>query len=780
MAAVFTLALAIGANTAIFSVVNAALFPPPSYEDSDRLVRITEEKNKVTITDYEDLWQHADFLENAAAYKLKVWHFAGYSQPARIPGYSVSATFLSTLRVQPLIGRNFTIQEDKSGSPFVALISEEMWRAVFGSDPQILGRVIQFDGQPCEIIGVMDARFRFPSNPIRQPQFWTTLGYEKAHPSPTSGRRVLTIGRLKEGITMVEAQEKLSRIAERLKERGYKLKISRLNNFTERYKRFTMSTMFLGCIAVLLVLLIASANIANLLLSRAITRRKEIAVRITLGATRRTLMKQMLMESLLLCSLGGTAGFLLAFWLRNSLKIWMSSVYPTAVNYWTGLYPNTIDVRILIFTAVVTILTAFITGFAPALHASKTDVHSSLKEGGQTTSQDYRGRNFHNIFVVLQVALALVLLTGAGLMIRTMSRLQKVDVGFDPNFIRMYIPLPSYKYPEPNQWKNFSSQLLERVQALPGVRQAAIASDLPVEHTGKWVSIRTEDQPKLSPEEEPQVYYSSVTPEFFRTVGAVLLQGRIFLESEDKGSDSRIVINQTFARKFWPGKNPMGRHVHLSFNPPVFAEVVGVVRDMKQQLDADTEPEIYLPYSQQPHQWISVILRGDILPASIEPVLSKLVWAIDGSQPIFDVESMRSTIERSTSDRRSTMILFMLFAGVAVCLSIVGIYSVISYSINRQTHAIGIRMSLGADRSDVFRMVLKEASLLIFAGTGIGLTLSFLLSRTLENWIYGISRNDPATYVSVSVLVITVAFVASAVPAIRAARVDPVIALREE
>ena len=780
MAIVLTMALAIGANTAIFSAVNAALFPPLPYEDSDRLVEIWEVKNRITIADYEELWRLADFLESAAAYKVKVWHFAGLGEPARIPGYSISSTFLSTLRVQPVIGRNFTIQEDKSGTPFVVLISDEMWRAVFAADPKILGKVIRLDDQPCEIIGVMDAHFRFPNFPVRQPQFWTTLGYEKAHLSATGGRRVFTIGRLKPGITMVEAQEKLNRIAGNFKDRGYKFKINRLNEYKNRFRGMDVSILFLVSAAVLLVLMIACANISNLLLSRAVTRNKEIAIRIALGASRRRLSKLLLTESLLLCSIGGVAGFLLTVWLQNSLTIWMASVYPMAMNYWTGVYPSTINSRVLLATIVLTILTGIITGLAPAFHASITDLHAALKDGIQTSSRDLRSKNFHNFFVVLQFALAIVLLIGAALMLQSVNRLQGVNPGFDPNFVQMYVPLPSYKYPEPDQWRSFSFRVLERVQALQGVRHAAVASDLPLNHAGKSVTVRLEDQPNLSPDEEPWIYYSSVSPDFFASVGAVLLNGRTFLETEDERSPAVVVINEMFARKFWPDKDPIGKRIHLSFDPPVFAEVIGVVRDMKQHLDVQTEPEVYIPYRQQPHQWINVAVRGDFRPASMIPTLSKIIWSIDKSQPIFNVESTTSVIHRSTEGRRTTMYLLSFFAIVAVCLSIVGVYSVVSYSISRQTHEIGIRMSLGAGRSDVIKMILKKASYLILTGTGIGLILSFLLSRTLETVIYGISRNDPSTYIFASALVIAVALIASVVPAMRAANIDPVIALREE
>jgi putative ABC transport system permease protein len=764
------MALAIGANTAIFSIVNLVLFPPLPYQDSDRLIEINYENNKVvTLNDYEEFWRHLDFLEEVAGYKVKVWNLSGHGEPVRIPGYSVSASFLPTLRVRPAIGRNFTVEEDHSASPFVVLISDEMWRAIFQADPQILGKVIQMDGQPCEIIGVMPSNFKFPNAIVKQPQFWTTLGYDNVHRTRLSLNRVYTIGRLKPDTTMVEAQDKLNGIAKSFKGK-YEFKIRRLNEFSTRYSQYSISILILVSCGVLLVLLIACSNIASLLLSRAITRKKEIALRIALGASSGKLMNQLLTESLLLCFLGGIAGILLSYWFRNSIKILLASVYPVAGNYFTAAFPDTMNLRVLIFTAFVAILTGLITGFTPAFHASKTDLNSALKEGSQASSQDFRSRNFHNFFVVLQIALALLLLSGAGLMIRSLLYLQNVELGYDPNFTRMDIPLPNYKYPEASDWRNFSIPLLERIRVLPGVQYAAIESG------GDSVSIRTEQ--KNSPERD--IKSVSVTADYFRALGSVLISGRSFLESESETSPPVIVINETFARKFLSGKNPIGQRVHLSFDPPVLAEIVGMVRDMRQEIDADIEPTVYVPFRQQPGQWLSVIVRGAFQAGSIASLLSKQVWAIDRNQVVFGVYPMSDLFKMATSQRRSIMFLLSFFAIIAITLAIVGIYSVISYSTNRQTHEIGIRMSLGAEKRDVLWMVLKKAAVLISAGAVIGLILSFLLNKTIENFIYGISRNDPITYILVSTFVIVVAFIASVIPAMRAAKVDPVIALREE
>jgi putative ABC transport system permease protein len=779
LAIIFTLALAIGANAAIFSIVNAALFPPLPYKDTDRLVEIHEENGKITLRNYEEFLQSADFLESVASYKVKVWHLAG-EQPARIPGYSVSQSFLTTLGVQPVIGRNFTIEEDRSGVPFVVLISDEMWRAVFAADPHIVGRVIQLDGESCEIIGVMPPQFRFPKFPIRQPQFWTTLGFEKRHPGPpkfiaqTLGRRVFTIGRLKPGMPMAEAEKKLNSVGRGY---GYKFKLNRLNEFTNRFRGTNASILFLLSGAVLLVLFIACANVSNLLLSRAVTRNREVAIRIALGANRRILLKHFLTESLLLCVIGGAAGMLLILWLQSSMKTTLAFMHPSLVDYWTGIYPNTINMRVLLFIGVVAILTGLSTGIVPAVQSSKTDLLSALKEGGQFSGVSFHGRRILNFFVILQVALSLVLLTGTGLMIRSMIRLQKVDPGFNPNFSQMYISLPPYKYPEPHQWKNFATRILETIRRLPGIRHVAVATDVPVDHSGAQIRIRPDDFPNISPDEEPWVYYSGVTTDFFTTVGANLIKGRNFLESET--SRPVIVVNETFTQKFWRGKDPIGKHVRISFEPPVIAQVIGVVGDMKQGIDMKTEPEIYIPFNLQPYQAMTVLLRADFEPNPSD--LEKIVGRMDNAAiPMLDVESMRNTIQRVTSRRRATMYLFSFFAIIAVTLSMVGIYSVMSYSINRQTHEIGVRMSLGAKRSDVVLMILKKASVLIMAGASIGLLISLSLSQTLEGFIYGITRNDPATYIFVIVAVLTVGCIASLVPALRASRIDPLIALRDE
>jgi putative ABC transport system permease protein len=798
--ALLTLALGVGANTAIFSVINAVLLRPLPYAESERLVLYNERSPQmdgmsISWPNYTDWRAQQHVFEEMGVYNRGDYNLTGVGEAERIQAGQVTASLFTTLRVRAARGRVFTEDEDKPGGPRVVVLSHGLWQRRFGGDPQIVGKSLSFNDHDYTVIGVMPQGFRFPS----RVEMWVPVGQLSDQPGwKQRGNHpgLYGVARLKPGTTLEQARAEMDGIAANLEKlypdsnQGDRLRIMPL---LENYVRDVRRALWVLFGAVGFVLLIACANIANLLLARATTRSKELAVRAALGAGRWRIVRQLLTESLLLAVVGGALGLLLATWGIDFILKASPDAIPRAQEI--GL-----DGRVFAFTIVVSILTGIIFGLIPAWQASKVDVHETLKEAGRGNSgsrQWLRGS-----LVVTEVAAALVLLVGAGLLIRSFYRLHQVNPGF--SYDRLWsanISLPEKKY-SPEQRIAFWQQLTERLRAVPGVEAAAVASGLPLGNNGWQTSYTIEGHPAPPPGQTPLMEACLVSPDYFRAMGIPLRAGRYFNEQDihrprtgpmptELGEEGRyfyslnaIIIDDEFARRNWPNESAVGKHVRLGGRDPngPLATVVGVVGRVKMEsLSGGTDyVQGYFPSTQLPFDGMTVVIKGNVEPASLSAAVRAQVAALDPSQPIYNIRTMEQIRDESVATEKLNLTLLILFASVALVLALVGIYGVMSYAVTQRTHEIGIRIALGAQATDVMRLVVGQGMLLAGAGVAIGLVLAFGLTRLMSTLLFGVSASDPLTFVAVASALALVAFVACYVPARRATKVDPVIALRYE
>jgi putative ABC transport system permease protein len=785
--AVVTLALGIGANTAIFSLVNAVLLRPLSYREPDRLVSVQGTNpqkgfkiDRVSPADLADWREQNSVFEQLAASRDAQYNLTGRGEPELIFGYRFSADFFQLLGVNPILGRTFLPEEDRPGSPRVVVLSQRLWQRRFGSDPNIIGQAITLNGEPYTVIGVMPPGFQHP----KLTELWTPLALDPSLMSDRRQRFLNVVARLRPGITPARAQAQMEQIARRLEQQypetntGQKVRVIGLR---ENSVRDVRPALLLMSVSVGFVLLIACANIANLLLARATARRKELAIRLALGASRFRLMRQFLTESMLLSVLGGLCGLLLTFWSASSLL----TLAPNNIENLNipKVEEIPIDGRVLGFSLLLSLLTGVVFGLAPAWRAAQPELTARLKEEGQSSATGSRGRRLQHLLVVAEIALALTLLIGAGLMIKSFLRLQQGTLGLDPrNVLTVQVFLPQYKYADHQKRRGFVQSVSQRLEALPGVQSVGAINWLPL--SGFWNSIpfTIEGRPLPKPGEEPEADDRIITPHYFQTMGVRLIQGREFTDQDRKGAPQVAIINETLARRFWPNENPVGKRLNLSDSTRgTWWEIVGVVGDVKAfGMDRETHADIYRPYPQIPFPIMAFTVRTSADPLSLVTAVRNEIWAVDKDQPLFKVLSMEQLAAESITLRRVSMLLLGTFAVAALILAALGVYGVMSYSVTQRTQEIGVRMALGAQTADVLRLVIRQGMKLVISGVALGLAASFGLTRLMERLLFEVGATDPVTFAVIAVLLTAVALLACYIPARRATKVDPMIALRYE
>ena len=794
VAAILVLALGIGANSAIFSVVNAVLLRPLPYPEASRIMQVWHVPPaksfpgltmfSVSPANYLDWQSQSSSFEHMAAYGFAGFTFGGKEHPEAIQGASVAADFFSLLRVRPLIGRTFSPDEDRPGQGHVVLLGYKFWRDHFASDPGIVGRNVTLDGQAFSIVGVMPDKFQFPT----WAQVWVPLAWTNETRAVRGNHNYLVIARLKPAVDIRQAQAELSAISTRLElqypedDKGWGAIIRPLREQLVSDVRPALLVL-LG--AVSFILLIACANVANLVLAKTLARRKEIAIRTALGATQLVVLRQILAETLLLSVAGGALGLFLARFAVTFIVKFLGDRIPTFMEI-------TLDVQVLAFTFFVSILAGVLAGLIPSVRFTRTDVNEALKQGQSRGSSDSSGNKTRGLLVVSEVALSLILMIGAGLMVRSLWELQSVKPGFDPsNVLTMTVPLPARKFPSPAGQINFFQEVLQRVNALPGVESAGVVDSLPLSSDGgSHQPFSIEGRPVVPMSEQPEVDVRLISPGYLRTMHVPILHGRDFTSDDASGRPGVVLISDSLARRFWPSQDPLGQHLTMTFFPGIVREVAGVVGDVKLDSLDETRPvaTIYLPLAQitVPPQstWhsfgMTLAVRTSLDPTNAISAVTSAVHQVGPDLPVVDVMTMNDVISQSISPQRFILLLLSSFAGLALVLASVGIYSVLSYSVRRRVREIGIRMALGATQSDVLRMVVSDGMKPILLGVAIGIAAALALSRMVASLIFGVRPTDPLTFAAVALLLVVVGIIATIVPAYRATRVEPVRILRDE
>ena len=773
--AVLTLALGIGANSAIFSVLNAVLLRPLPYADADRIVRIEETEGKggmgVSPPNLLDFQQQNQTFESIAGYARGSFILTGAGEPLRVQSCEISADLFSVLGVKPLIGRSFLAADERPGQDRVALISHGLWQSRFGGNHALLNQQITLDGLSYTVAGVMPKGFEFPIQSERV-EIWTPLEQPEDLAQLRGAHYLDVVGRIKTGVSLAQARADLDAIASRIAQQYPKEVSGKTTVVPLKQDLVGQSQPYLLMLAgaALLVLLIAVANVASLTLARAAERQKEIALRTALGASKSRIVRQLLTESLILSFVGGLAGVTLAGWSTGLL----AAIAPGDLPRFQSIY---VDGRVLLFALGLSVISGILLGLIPAWRSANADLQVRLKEG-ETRSASAPRQALRKALVVSEVTLALVLLCGAGLLIRTLWKLNSVNPGFDPdNVLVGELVLPTTKYRDAGRQTIFFQQLIERIKASPGIESVGGTSSLPLSGTNMVFFASVEGRANST----LPASFRSVSPDYFRTMRIPLLKGRWFEDRDTAQSQPVVVINETMARQISPNyEEALGKRIKHGFRNQV-AEVVGVIGDVKYAgLDQQTRPEMYAPFAQRAWPFMRIVARSNSDPALVAAAIREAVRAIDPDQPVDKMMTMSSVVSASFVGRSFYMQLLGTFAALAFILASVGIYGVVSYSVAQRTREIGIRVALGARRSDVLGLVLKEALRLTALGVGLGLIGAFAATRVLRSLLFEVKPTDPATFICLSLLLTLVALLASYIPARRATKVDPLVALRYE
>jgi putative ABC transport system permease protein len=787
--AVLALALGIGANTAIFSVVNTLLLSPLPFHDSEHLVMLWEanrprdmHQNVISAANFLD-WreQSASFADMAAFYDARL-NLTGGGDPLEVPSQITTENLFSLLGVEPILGRSFTREDVAPDAPEVVILGYGLWQSRFGGDPAVVGRTITLNGTSATVVGVLPAGFQWfikkGSLTDKPAELWTPFGFTEQN-RVRRGRFMSAVARLKPGVSPAQAQAEMTAIATRLEQQyanfnaGWGVEVVPLR---EQFVGDVRPALLVLLGAVGFVLLIACANVANLLLARAAARHREIAVRTALGAGRMRLIRQLLTESLLLSVLGGVLGLFLAWWGVGALV----ALSPSDL---VNLEHVSLSLPVLFFTLLVSLLTGLIFGLAPAFEATRLNLTESLKEGDKGVSGNARSRRLRSAFVIAEMALSLVLLTSAGLMLKSFMRLQTVNPGFTADkLLTMRVILPGRKYRDEYQRIAFFKQATERISHLPGVESTGAVSFLPFAGLGAATRFTIEGRPEPEAGQAPTTDVRVTDANYFRTMNIPLISGRGFTDQEATEKRSVAVINETMARKYFAGEDPIGKRLTVSMGEkPSPTVIVGVVGDVKHMsLDSEVKPMVYWPHPELAYSGMTIVVRTEGEPLDLAAAAQREIQQLDPEQPVSDIRTMEQLLASSVARVRFNTLLLGLFAALALLLAAVGIYGVMSYSVTQRTHEIGIRMALGARTADVLKMIIGQGMRLALAGVVLGLAASLLLTRVMKSLLYGVTATDPLTFTGVSLLLIAVALAACYLPAHRATRVDPMEALRYE
>jgi len=785
--AVITLALGIGANAAIFSIVDAVLLRSLPYRDPNQLVLMSNvplnRPEALSAISYRDFTacrdQNRVFLEMAG----NTFHdltLTGVGEPAIVNTADVTPEIFPLLNAKPLLGRTLLPEDGKPGAAAVAVVSENLWSSRFGSNPGLIGQSIALDMRSFIVVGILPASFRYPEGAPHQ-DVWISVMQDPLFGPLTSqpGVRLLgVIGRLRPGVSMAKAQAEMTTLGARLA-KEFPAEDSGVTIRVQPYREVVVGNLKTALLILLsavgLLLLIACANIANLLLSKAASRRREVAVRIALGASRARIVRQLLTESTLLALLGGVAGLLLAVG-----AVW--SLHPFLPSEVVQISSIHVGGPVLVFALSVSLAAALAFGLAPALLATPSNLQTNLKEGGERTGQR-GGQRVRSFLAIAEISLAMVLLVAGGLLIRSFALVTSANPGFDPNNVtEAEVSLPQFQYSTPQQWTAFSKELLGRLHAQPGLQDSALAAPLPMDRQGQATfAFSIIGNPPLPPRESHTADYTTVSPGYFHVMRIPLLRGRFFSEQDSPSNPNVAIISETLARRYFPNQDPIGRKMRFGFPPngDVSREVVGVVGDVRDvALSQKPGAMMYVPFAQAPLYGGEVVVRSSLSTSSVAAAIRQAVHSIDNGLPVTDVESFADALGQSISQERFRAFLLGSFSVIALVLATVGIYGVISYSASQRTHEIGIRMALGAQRRDVLRLILGEGAKLAMLGLGLGVVLALLLTRLIASMLYGVSATDPLTFGIVVIVLLGVAVTACYIPARRAMRVDPMVALR--
>ena len=789
--ATIALALGIGANTAIFSVVNSVLLRPLPFANSEQLMNVWETdsvrgsvRGAASYPNFVDWREQNHVFEHISTYHNNDFIMTGRGESTRLQGAVVNADLFPLLGVTPVIGRGFLPAEDNPGEAGrVVVLSQSLFQKRFNSDPNVVNQSMVLDGKNYTIVGVMPGAFQFPvqNDPV---ELWTTVALDREGKEPITEERgahyMDVIARLKPGVSKEQAQAEMTAISARLEQQYPDKNLHRSTRVQPTLEALVGDVrpallILLGAVG--FVLLIACANVANLLLARAMSRHKEMAIRSALGASRMRVVRQLLTESVLLSLAGGILGLVLAVWWSDLLVALGKENIPRAMQ--VGL-----DWRVLGFTLLVSVLTGVVFGLVPALHSSKTELTESLKEGGRSGAEGARRNRIRGVLVVGELAIAVVLLVGAGLLIQSLWRLRQVSPGFESqNLLTFVVGIPEVKYPTEKQ-AQFYRDLIGRIESLPGVRSASSVIPLPLSGDAFSISFETEGRP-VAKGDRPSADFFSVQGGYFKTLGVSMLKGRDFTERDSKQGPPVIIVNQAFARKFFPDEDPVGKRIRPGISTdtddPAMREIIGVVSDIRNRnLSSELRPGYYLPAAQMPFNQMTLVVRTTNDPHSVITAVQNEVHAMDNELPIFNVKTMDDYISATVAGPRFNATLLVIFAGVALILTIVGLYGVMSYSVAQRTNEIGIRMALGAQTKDVLRLIVSQGFKLVLIGLGIGLAGAFALTRVIASLLFGVTTKDPLTFAAVAVLLALVALLACYIPARRATRLDPLHALRYE
>ena len=783
--AILALALGIGPNTAIFTMVNAVLLKPLPVPEPNRVVMIWGTALKsgfdqlpVSAADYLEWKKQArSFDQMSAAFAIPEFglNVSGVGDPERAPAALASKEFLPALGIKPIVGRNFLPEEDRPGGPPAVIISNALWQRRFHSDPAAIGRTLTVDGIPRTVVGVVPHEL----TEMVAADLWLPTAIDQNDPERRN-HQFGVVARLKPGVTVAQARAEMAVIARRL-ESAYPA-----TNTGWGVTLFPMAEMFTGRIrpvllillgAVGLLLLIACANLANLLLARAATREKEIAIRGALGAARRRIIRQLLTESLVLAMAGGALGLVLAAWGVRLLRSVVPDMFPM-------LQHMRVDIPVLLFTFGISIFTGLLFGLVPAWRSSRADLNTTLKEAAGRSESAGGSHRIRGFLLAGEVALAVLLSVSAGLLLRSFARVTEVDPGVrTANILTMNVSLPEVKYDTPLKRATFYKNLIDRLDALPGVRSAGAVIFLPLRVSILSFrigvnSFTIEGRPPVPPDQQPQADYRTATPGYFNTMGIALRQGRLFDQHDDQDAKRVVIVNEAMVRKHFPHENPLGRHIVMG--TPM--EIVGVVADAKLYgLDAPVEPAVYLPHAQRSNESaMAIVVRTEGDPAAMASTVRREILKLDPEQPVSNVRTMQTVLSDSLMLRRVSMLLLTVFASLALTLATVGIYGLTAYSVSRRTHEIGLRVALGASQSQVLRLVVGRGLITSLIGAGIGLAAAFELTRGLSGMLYGVTATDPLVFAGVPLVLIAVSVAASYMPARKATLIDPLAALRYE